>query len=126
MAPMALPSWWGGGGGGGWTDDESPVHIYVLEIHAAKLTLLALAPDVSHTHICLMVDNTMAVPYIDKMGGLHSPTCNEIALSIWHWAKDRNIWLSTVFIPGIENTLWCSNNLLPCLLFPWFTSLQAD
>ena len=38
-------------------------------------------------------------------GGLHSPSCNEIALSIWHWAKDRNIWLSTGFIPGVENTV---------------------
>ena len=30
---------------------------------------------------------------------------NEIALSIWQWAKDRNIWLSTAFIPGVENTV---------------------
>ena len=36
------------GGGGRWTADESPVHINVLELHAAKLTLLALAPNVSH------------------------------------------------------------------------------
>ena len=30
--------------GGRWIDDESPIHINVLELHAAKLTLLALAP----------------------------------------------------------------------------------
>ena len=116
--------------------------VSVLELHAAKLTLLALAPNVSHSHIRLMLDNAMAAAYIDKMGGLHSPSLNEIALSIWHWAKDRNIWLSTAFIPGVENTvadfhsrnfrdngcltLWCSNSLLPSLLFQRLTSLQAD
>ena len=52
-----------------------------------------------------MLDNNTAAAYIDKMGGLHSPCCNEIALSIWHWAKDRNIWLSTAFILGVENTV---------------------
>ena len=108
VALMALPML-GGGGGGGWTAGESPVHINVLELHAAKLTLLALAPNVSHSHIRFMLDNTTVAAYIDKMGGggggLHSPTCNEIALSIWHWAKDRNNWLSTAFITGIENTV---------------------
>ena len=99
MAPMALPML------GRWTDDESSVHINVLELHAAKLTLLALAPNVSHSHIRLMLDNTTAAACIDKMRGLHSPSCNELALSMWHWAKDRNIWLSTAFISGVENTV---------------------
>ena len=98
FSDASLEGWGGTDGtsnvGGRWTDDGSPVHINVLELHAAKLTLLALAPSVSHSHICLMLDNTTAAAYIDKMGGLHSPTCSEIALSIWHWAKDRNIWLS--------------------------------
>ena len=109
FSDASLEGWVGTDGtshvGGRWTDDESPVHINVLELHAAKLTLLALAPNVSHSHIHMMLDNTMAAAYIDKMGGLHSPTCNEIALSIWHWAKDRNIWLSTAFILGVENTV---------------------
>ena len=81
MAPMALPMLVGR-----WTDDESPVHINVLELHAAKLTLLALASNVSHSHIRLMLDNTTAAAYIDKMGEACTPPCNEIALSIWHWA----------------------------------------
>ena len=104
MAPIALPML-GGGGGGRWTDDESPVHINVLALHAAKLTLLALAPTVSHSHTRLMLDNTTAAAYIEKTGACYSPSCNEIALSIWHWAKDRNIWLFTAFIPGVENTV---------------------
>ena len=106
---VSLEGWGGTDGtshvGGRWTADESPVHINVLEFHAAKLTLLAHAPNVQHSHICLMLGNTTVAAYIDKMEGLHSPTCNEIALSIWHWAKDRNIWLSTAFILGVQNTV---------------------
>ena len=74
------------------TTEESPVHINVLELNAAQLTLLALAPGVSDSHIRLMFDNTTAA-------------CNAITLSIWKWAKERNNWLSTAFIPGIENTV---------------------
>ena len=91
--------------GGRWTAEESLVYINVLELHAAKLMLLALAPGVSDSHIRLMLDNTTAAAYIEKMGGLHSPACNAITLPIWGWAKERNNWLSTAFIPGIENTV---------------------
>ena len=109
FSDASLEGWGGTDGtshvGGRLTDDKSPIHINVLELQAAKLTLMALAPNVSHSHIRLMLDNTTATAYIDEMEGLHSPSCNEIALSIWHWAKDRNIWLSTAVIPGVENTV---------------------
>ena len=70
--------------GGRWTADESPVHINVLELHGAQVMLLSLA---HVSHIRVMLDNTTAAFYIDKMGGLHSPACNDLALSIWGWAK---------------------------------------
>ena len=127
--------------GGRWTDGESPVHINVLELHAAKLTLLALAPNVSHYHIRLMLDNTTAAAYIDKMGkGLHYPLAMRLLclysigqkterfgyLLPLFWAL-RTQW--QIFIPGIFGTilngcltLWCSNNLLPSLLYTRLTS----
>ena len=107
FSDASLEGWGGTDGtthvGGRWTAEESPVHINVLELHAAKLTLLALAPGVSDSHIRLMLNTAAA--YIEKMGGLHSPACNAITLSNWGWAKQRNNWLSTAFIPGIENTV---------------------
>ena len=73
FSDASLEGWGGMDGtshvGGRWADVESPVHINVLELHAAKLTLLALATNVSHSHIRLMLDNTTAAAYIDKMGG---------------------------------------------------------
>ena len=109
FSDASLEGWCGTDGtthvGGRWTAEESPVHINVLELHAAKLTLLALVPGVSDSHIRLMLVNTTIAAYIEKMGGLHSPACNAITLSIWGWAKERNNWLSTAFIPRIENTV---------------------
>ena len=110
FSDASLEGWRGMDGtthvGGRWTAEESPVHINVFELHAAKLTLLALAPGVSDSHIRLMLDNTTAAAYIEKMGGGgYSPACNAITLSIRGWAKERNNWLSTAFIPRIENTV---------------------
>ena len=72
----SLEGWGGTDGtsqvGGWWTAVESPVHINVLELLAAKLTLLALAPIVWNTHIRLL-DNTTAAAYIIKMGGAYTP-----------------------------------------------------
>ena len=37
--------------GGRWSDSELPVHIYVSELHAAKLCLFSLAAELSNWHI---------------------------------------------------------------------------
>ena len=65
--------------GGRWTDAEMPHHINVLELQAAYLTLQALGSDYRNVHIRLMLDNTTATTYINKMGGTHSATCNTLA-----------------------------------------------
>ena len=64
-----------GGEGRRWTAEESPVHINVLELHAAKLTLMALTPNVSPSHI-----PTMAAAYIDKMGVCTPPLAMRLIL----------------------------------------------
>ena len=51
------------------------------------------------------MDNTTSVTYLNKMGGTHSKTCNEVAKNIWFWAIERNIWLSAAFIPGRHNVV---------------------
>ena len=62
--------------GGRWTDAEMPHHINALELQAAYLTLQALGSEFRNVHICLMLDNTTATTYINKMGGTHSATCS--------------------------------------------------
>ena len=57
--------------GGRWSEYESPAHINVLELLAAKLVLQSLGKDWPSCHIRLMLDNMTAVYYVNNMGGTH-------------------------------------------------------
>ena len=79
--------------------------INVLELTAAHFALLHLAADARGVHIQLKLDNLTTVAYINKMGGTHSPECNQVAQQIWEWAVERGIWLSVAYIPGESNVV---------------------
>ena len=81
------------------------LHINVLELTAAHFALLHLAADARGVHIQLKLDYLTAVAYINKMGGTHSPECNQVAQQIWEWAVDRDVWLSAAYIPGDSNVV---------------------
>ena len=88
--------------GGQWTSDEIIKHINVLELKAAFFGISALK-DKKYKHARIMIDNTTAVAYINKMGGTVSQECNEIAKQIWYWAMSQKIWISAAHIPGTHN-----------------------
>ena len=70
--------------GGRWSDMESNLHINALELKA-------------------IFDNTTAVSYINKLGGVRSPVCHSITKDIWLWAFERCVHLSAAHLPGSEN-----------------------
>ena len=77
-----------------------------LELKAAYLTLRSFCVNMTDTHVSLMLDNTTAVAYIrEKGGGSKSKQCNEITCDIWHFAKQRNLWLSSAYIKGELNVI---------------------
>ena len=39
------------------------------------------------------------------MGGMHSVICNDIAKRIWEFAQNRDFWISSSHIPGVENKM---------------------
>ncbi|XP_060084159.1 uncharacterized protein LOC132563416 [Ylistrum balloti] len=88
--------------GGRWSLEESLDHINYLELKAAWFTCQALCRDLHHVHIRLNIDNTTAIAYISNMGE-KTKACNELAVKVWKWAIDRDIWLSAAHIPGREN-----------------------
>ena len=45
-----------------------------------------------------------SILYINNMGGIKSKTCDSSAKDIWSFAIDIGCWLSSVHIPGIDNT----------------------
>ena len=52
-----------------------------------------------------MSDKTTIVCYINNMGGSKSRACNVIAKSIWQFSLKRNNFLSSVYVPGKQNTM---------------------
>ena len=60
--------------GGRWSIDEAKHHINYLEFLAAFHALQCFAPN--HSRICLQTDNSTVVGYINKMGGMASPSLN--------------------------------------------------
>jgi len=55
---------------GAWQGEEVTFHINVLELRAAGRALQAFAGDRQEVTILLRIDNTTALTYINKMGGI--------------------------------------------------------
>ena len=89
--------------GGDWSLEEKTFHINVLEIKAALYALQTFCKDMHNTHIQLKVDNTTAMAYINHMGGSKSKQCDAIAIEMWNWCIERDLWISACHIPGSVN-----------------------
>ena len=90
--------------GGRWNQEESLLHINVLELKAIWFALRSFCKE-DRIHVHVLTDNTTALAYIKNMGGVRSLECNQIAYDIWLWAEERNIWLTISHIPGVENVV---------------------
>lgn len=78
--------------GGLWTDDECSHHINYLELLAAYFGLKSFAGERSGSYILLRIDNTTAIAYINRMGGVF-PHLNGMARIIWSWCEERHIFI---------------------------------
>ena len=86
--------------GGQWTCNESEAHINYLELIAAYFGLKSFFKKCSSVHIRLIIDNTTAVYTLNNMGTSRSYLCNSVVKKIWSCAIKREVWLSSVYIPG--------------------------
>lgn len=89
--------------GGRWTEEEAKHHINYLELLAIFYGLKSFCKNHSQLHVQVKTDNTCARSYVNAMGGIKSPECNDISKEIWHWCQERNIWITAEYIPGSEN-----------------------
>ncbi|XP_046143215.1 uncharacterized protein LOC123988170 [Osmia bicornis bicornis] len=89
---------------GHWNSFQKVFHINYRELLAVKLALKTLASSLYNCQILLRVDNTTAIAYINRMGGVRYSLYNKLAKEIWQWAEKRRIFLSASYIPSIENT----------------------
>ena len=89
----SLAGWGASCGGqsanGQWSLLEAHNHINYLELLAALYALQAFVPNLRDVHVRLKLDNSTAVAYINKMGGIKSPSLNSLSRTLWEWCIER-------------------------------------
>ena len=90
---------------GVWTEDQSQLHINVLEMKAIFLSLSRAVHKVKNSTVFVSTDNTTVVAYIRHQGGTHSTELSEEVWNVLNLCLAHNIQLLAKHIPGRFNTL---------------------
>lgn len=88
---------------GYWKLSQQSLHINTLELIAAFYALKIFATDLHDCDILIRVDNTTAIAYINRMGGIQHPHLNALSRQIWQWCECRNIFLFASYIKSADN-----------------------
>lgn len=88
---------------GFWDAAESQCHINLLELKAAYIGLKYFARAVTNAEILLRIDNTVAISYINRMGGIQYTHLNDITRDIWKWCEERRLFVFASYIKSKEN-----------------------
>ena len=78
---------------GVWTEDQSRLHINVLEMKAIFLSLSRAVHKLKNSSVLTSTDNTTVVAYIRHQGGTHSTELSEEVWSVLNLCLTRNIQL---------------------------------
>ena len=90
---------------GSWSKEESALHINVLELRAVRNTFLGLEPQIRNMSVLVESDNTTTVAYLNKQGGVISPSLNRETRQFYDWMLPRGISILAIHRPGVENQL---------------------
>lgn len=88
---------------GFWNKEEKKKHINYLELLAAFFALKCFASNLSQSEVLLRLDNTTAISYVNRAGGVQFPHLSNLARDIWEWCERRQIWLQASYISSAEN-----------------------
>lgn len=88
---------------GFWTKEEAKFHINYLELLAAFYGLRSFSNSLNNCRILLRLDNTTAISYINRMGGVKYKNLNFITFQIWGWCETKQIFLTASYINTLEN-----------------------
>ncbi|CAB3988568.1 Hypothetical predicted protein [Paramuricea clavata] len=92
--------------GGRWNTHESAQdHINILELKAAFFALKSFAKDQINKVICLKIDNSTAVAYLNNKVGTHSHQLLQLTLEIWNWCETKRLYLLAQHVPGKNNVV---------------------
>lgn len=88
---------------GFWSTTEKEQHINFLELQAAFFGLKCFAKDLYGCNVLLRIDNTTAIAYINRMGGVQYPNLNSLSRNIWQWCEKRNLFIHASYISSKDN-----------------------
>lgn len=88
---------------GHWSEEERKMPINFLELKAAFFGLKCFANHLRDKNILLRIDNTTAIAYINKMGGVRYEHLNILCQEIWHWCEKHKIYIFASYIKSAEN-----------------------
>ena len=87
---------------GCWSEDQSQLHINILEMMAIRLALKKAIKYIHHSCVMISTDNTTVVSYINKQGGTHSPNLCVEVWEILHWCLEHNIVICSSYSRQIQ------------------------
>ena len=76
---------------GRWTENQSQLHINMLEMMAIRLALKQAKTFIHHSCIMISTDNTTVVSYINKQGGTLSPNLCVEVWKILNWCLEQDV-----------------------------------
>lgn len=89
---------------GFWSKSEKLESINVLELTAVFFGLKCFAKNKKDCQILLRIDNTTAISYVNRMGGVQLKKLSNLAKEIWKWCEERNLWIFASYISSEDNT----------------------
>ena len=90
---------------GVWSAEEALLSINVRELLAVEKGLLAFLHLLQGSVVAVFCDNTTAVSYLRRQGGLLSPLLNSVAQRILRWAEEQQMTLMPQFVIGKVNVV---------------------
>jgi hypothetical protein len=88
-----------------WSKKESLLHINVLEMEAAMLSIQHSLPKLVGKHFLIRLDNSTVVRNINKQEATHSPQLCMRTWKLWQLALDNQMLLKAAHIAGKKNIL---------------------
>ncbi len=86
-----------------WTGPRLLWHINCLELWVVHLALRQFRPLLLGKHVLVRTDNTAAVSYINRLGGIRSHCMSQLARHLLLWSHTQFKSLHAVHIPGQLN-----------------------
>ena len=88
-----------------WSRAWAKRHINWLELQVVWLTLKHFLPQLQGTAVDVISDNSTTVAYINKVGGTQSPSLCRLALDVWAWCRQHDIFLLASHLSGDKSVL---------------------